>query len=823
MTNDNTIESLHAGVSEFLGDSRSIDADANLFEAGLDSVGLLRLVNKWRRDGIEVSFAELAQNPTLAAWASVFDAASTDHQQPSQADSDTFAPESDTGTSPLGVMQHAYWVGRSPDQRLGGVAAHLYTEFDLDATGEAAAIDPEKLRRALASLIDRHETLRLRITSDGQQDTLPSVRIPLEVHDLASTPGSEVQSHLAEIRERYSHQLLNVEEGHVFALALSLLPDGATRLHVDVDMIAADAVSYRTLMSDLAALYDSPSQATAGPALSYKQYLADTSTDRTNRAQKAERAWADRIHELPGAPVLPEVINPTNEAPEPRVARRHVWLDPARKASLMRVAQTHGVTVPATVATVLAEVIGRWSLTDHFLLNVPIFDRLSSHPEIDRVVGDFSSSIMLEVDLRKTATFLERVRSLQEQMHADAAHSAYSGLEVLRDMSRLRGETVLAPVVFTSALGLGELFSDKVTETFGRPTWVISQGPQVLLDAQVTEFENGILVNWDSREEALPIGTVDAMFKAFAELLEQVIDTADAWNDPVKLSISESGDRTVNGENVQIVDNQGRVRPNHVPGRLVYEDDGPASELPWGRADGLNGVKLLGNETERLDVHGVSVGPEEISEALRANPLILDVHVQRWQGSFAAVAVIDAGKAVERLSSRVLRNEFAKRLPSHLVPAYLVLTDQIPGRSEGRIDQEAVESLFSAAVQLPEFVPPSTDLEEVISQIWAEVLGLDRVGVAEEFLALGGDSLLAARVVSQVQEELDTNAASLRALFSAPTIRDFAQQLRDHDEPGRLDEVAAIVKEIRSMSDEEIAAQLGESTSAAPSAESGGV
>ncbi len=97
-------------------------------------------------------------------------------------------------------------------------------------------------------------------------------------------------------------------------------------------------------------------------------------------------------------------------------------------------------------------------------------------------------------------------------MRTAAAHCAYSGLSVLRDLSRHRGTQVLAPVVFTSALGLGELFGPEVGEQFGTPVWIISQGPQVLLDAQVTEFDGGVLLNWDVRDGVFAPGVIDAMF-----------------------------------------------------------------------------------------------------------------------------------------------------------------------------------------------------------------------------------------------------------------------------------------------------------------------
>src|SRR6185312_3239755 len=123
---------------------------------------------------------------------------------------------------------------------------------------------------------------------------------------------------------------------------------------------------------------------------------------------------------------------------------------------------------------------------------------------------------------------------------AAAAHSAYPGLSVLRDLSRHRGTQVLAPVVFTSALGLGELFSREVTGQFGTPGWIISQGPQVLLDAQVTEFDGGVMVNWDVREGIFPSGVIDSTFAYHIHELLPLASTDDAWDAPGPSALPEA-------------------------------------------------------------------------------------------------------------------------------------------------------------------------------------------------------------------------------------------------------------------------------------------
>ncbi|WP_238009494.1 salicylate synthase [Dactylosporangium sp. AC04546] len=502
-------------------DPDDIGADDNLFELGLESIALMRLVQRWRQDGIEVNFAELAERPTLNGWAELLRSRRPAGPAPTAEAHPVAGSAGDP--FPLAVLQHAYWVGRGTGQRLGGVAAHLYTEFD------GADVRPDDLRRAVERLVDRHDMLRVVITDNGEQRIArTSGWRGLTVHDLRDLTDDERTARLDAIRDANSHQMLDIERGEVFSTALSLLRGGRTRLHVDVDMVAADAVSYRILLADLARCYARPDEHRPAPGYTFQRYRAEA-----RPTQDAAAAWwRDRLPTLPGAPALPLVTRP-DAAASTRVARRAILLPAAERQALAEAARAHGITVAMAVATAFAETIGGWSAEPRFLLNVPLFGREPLHPAVGDIVGDFTSSVLLEVDLSRPADFLSRARTVQGRLHADAAHAAYTGVEVLRDLTRARGEQVLAPVVFTSALNLGELFDETVTTQFGTPVWIISQGPQVLLDAQVTELGGGLLVNWDTRDEHFADGVVDAMFAAFAALVRCLATDPAAWQQPV--------------------------------------------------------------------------------------------------------------------------------------------------------------------------------------------------------------------------------------------------------------------------------------------------
>ncbi len=514
---------IRAEVAELLGVSAdTVDPDANLISQGLDSIRMMTLAGRWRRRGMAVDFATLAAAPTIEAWSLLVSAAQVDAPEPdnTKAAAATSTPED---AFPLAPMQHAMWVGRHDNQPLGGVAGHLYVEFD------AHAIDPDRLRAAAGKLAIRHPMLRVRFLPDGTQRIDPAEErggFPVAVHDLRGLAENVVEQRLTALREAKSHQQL---DGQVLELTLSLLPGGSSRLHVDLDMQAADAMSYRILMADLAALYHGRQL----PELryTYREYRQEMARRESGPQpdREADRDWwAQRIPDFPDPPRLPST---TRKEFSRNSTRRWQWLNPQTRDALFAKARSRGVTPAMMFAAAFAHTLASWSSSSRFLLNVPLFGREALHRDVDSLVGDFTSSLLLDIDLTGTTTAATRTRVVQDAMRSAAAHSSYPGLSVLRDLARYRGTGVLAPVVFTSALGLGELFCADVTETFGAPGWIISQGPQVSLDAQVTEFDGGVLVNWDVREDAFPTGVIDAMFAHHIDELQRLA-AADDWNAP---------------------------------------------------------------------------------------------------------------------------------------------------------------------------------------------------------------------------------------------------------------------------------------------------
>ncbi len=511
----------------------SIDFDADLVNAGMNSMMLMHLAAKWRQQGYDIRSSSLLLEPSIAAWAELL----AGSERP--AGSPTVPTRSEVANSDdfdLATMQHAYWLGRRQDQRLGGVAAHLYAEFD------GAGVEPERFRRAVDRLVRRHEMLRVQFSDRGTQRILATPSVPVyEFTDLSDeTDPTRVESELDRIRQHKSHQRMDIESGQVVNIALTALPDGRHRVHLDVDMVAADAQSYRRIVDDLSALYesdDNTADALEPIGFTYREYRSAKANSPTDKSVDAAW-WRDRVADLPDVPTLPTV--PENERKDPsRSIRLHRWFDTDAKDRFYANAYANSVTPVVALAAVFSEIIARWSEHQRFLLNMPLFNREPLHPDIDRVVGEFSNSVLVDVDARTPESLSERAKRLQREVHTCAAHATYEGLDVLRDLGRLRGAPVTPSIVFTSGLDLGELFSERVRTTLGEPVWILSQGPQVDLDAQVVELNGGMLVNWDLRRDALPPGVADEMFAQFCRVLDELAEP-DAWGTPLKVSLPQA-------------------------------------------------------------------------------------------------------------------------------------------------------------------------------------------------------------------------------------------------------------------------------------------
>src|SRR6476619_2352347 len=97
------------------------------------------------------------------------------------------------------------------------------------------------------------------------------------------------------------------------------------------------------------------------------------------------------------------------------------------------------VSPTVLVLSVFGEVLGAWSKSPRFALNLTLFNRLPLHPEVDAIVGDFTSSLLLEIEHAPQRGFAERAVALQSRLWQDLDHKLFCGVDVIRELARARG------------------------------------------------------------------------------------------------------------------------------------------------------------------------------------------------------------------------------------------------------------------------------------------------------------------------------------------------------------------------------------------------
>ncbi len=527
-----TFDSIREAVAAQLRQpAESIAADEDLIQRGLDSLGIMRIANFCKRGGVDVGFDEFISSPNLLSWWTIASSRST---QPVKTASEVNIDE--TAPFELSPMQQAYWIGSTQLHSPGSVSAHYYVELD------GNNVDRQQLERALHALHALHPMLRAQFLSDGRQRIMARPHWQgLAVGDLSRTRLDECERRLDAVRVANSNRRLEIEQGEVFDVRLTLMPCGRTRVHINISMLVCDARSFQILLGDLARFYADPTYSPQTSRYSFRRFLTDKARLGEDSRLRAKAYWQDRLGTLPTAPQLPMAVGPGEVGHQQTHARHAHYLTAAARGSLAGRARHHAVSLSTVFLTAFAEALAQWSAEPRFLLNLPFFDRDALSPEVARLAADFTNVLLLDVDLSRGLPFVEQARAVHARFAEAAAHADYPGVDVLRDLARTRTTPgIAAPVVFTSTLGLGELFNEDVRRCLGAPVWISSQTPQVWLDHQAIEWDGGVLLNLDFVDGLFAPAAIRDLFTAYIRQIERLAVSDDAWLTPAPRSLPDA-------------------------------------------------------------------------------------------------------------------------------------------------------------------------------------------------------------------------------------------------------------------------------------------
>jgi hypothetical protein len=196
------------------------------------------------------------------------------------------------------------------------------------------------------------------------------------------------------------------------------------------------------------------------------------------------------------------------------------------------------------------------------------------------------------------------------------------------------------------------------------------------------------------------------------------------------------------------------------------------------RTDGR--LEYVGRADQQVKIRGYRIELGDIEAAIGKHPRVLEnVVIAREDDPgdrrLVAYAVL-SGEAALTLDE--LRTALATSLPEYMHPAALVVLPRLPLTPSGKIDRRALPAPSLPAAGDREVVAPRNDLESALAVLFSQVLGLERVGITDDFFHLGGHSLLATQLLSRVNSSIGLEL-SLRQLFAASTVEKLALVIED--------------------------------------------
>ncbi|GAA6169339.1 amino acid adenylation domain-containing protein [Sessilibacter corallicola] len=223
-------------------------------------------------------------------------------------------------------------------------------------------------------------------------------------------------------------------------------------------------------------------------------------------------------------------------------------------------------------------------------------------------------------------------------------------------------------------------------------------------------------------------------------------------------------------------------RPDLTEDRFIQSDFGRiyrTGDLARRHSDGT--LECLGRLDHQVKVRGFRIELGEIETAIVAHEAVKDavVHVQEMQGEATLIAYVIAEHSATESSvteqaefSMLLKTYLNEFLPDYMVPNIIMFLEELPLTPNGKVDRKALPAP-DVSLNQTEYVAPTTDVEKELCAIWQELLDVEKVGVNDNFFKLGGNSLLAARMVAKFKERFHVDLP-LHNLFGLSSLSELA-------------------------------------------------
>lgn len=424
---------------------------------------------------------------------------------------------------PLTGMQQAYYFGRMDNMHLGTTPTHLYIEVDIKD------FDKAKFVRVLNRITEAHDALRLRVSDEGTQRIVPQQIITEDMitfADASQLDEEGKQRTIVAARKAINSIDIDYTDSPLARVTVVLTGDGSARVGLYLDGFVADGWSQDILLRDFDALWKDETQQLAEEKYLFRDYVNFVNSLKTGEAyEKARDFWMERLPELPGVPELP-LKKAADDIYDPSIKNLDRYMGMDEWNAFEKKCKVHGITTSNAMMTVFGRVLARWSRQNRFVINIPMIKRFFEQADFEDTFGICTDFIIFDMKYDRTLGFGQEAHRNQEHMEQLIGNSLFSGMDVIREMSKQRGTLGNAtPVVFTSLVDVPEHSYEYVKKVFFQ-----THTSQVWIDAIVLKSGGRIQFSWDYVADLFEDHTVNAMIDTLVSEIRRLALHDDAWD-----------------------------------------------------------------------------------------------------------------------------------------------------------------------------------------------------------------------------------------------------------------------------------------------------
>eukprot|EP01035_Chromulina_nebulosa_P019301 gene19301-25162_t len=535
--------------------SSSIFSSTNFFSIGGDSLRSLQVIAHAKKLGINISVRQIFSYPTLRELSDFIKSLpkygpvvlGTSSEEISSKPIFSIETEDTNPYEPyplIGINQ-AHYVGlHTSSFSQNGLTPQIYFEWEIKE-----ALNVKKFESSINCFVKRHPTFRSIVRNDGYMQVLNF--IPYYKIEAINEFVNEATSVDIAMSTRNEMMTIgpDVYEWPLFEFRVSHIKPNVSIIHVTVSLFLMDAMSDLIFRQELSSLYRSSNDTYVDESvlppkakIQFKNYCKALLTDlpKSDVYARAKEYWLSRIPNLSSGPELPML--PLSSFNAGTFKNQHRWLNVNEWKFANRNCSVHAVTMPAVLLAAYSIVLARWGSKEKFLLNILQCLRHQVHEDVNKMVGNCSSTILCDIDLstpvNKPLTFKLAVQRVADELSTNLEHASMSGVEVMQELNRIQGRTfkAVAPFIFTTPIGV-----EKGNKQVSSRDWMFQENffservPHTACVNAIKADPNGsACASLDIVDGVFYNEVVTGMFSTYDQILDIICSSNPSiWDDPL--------------------------------------------------------------------------------------------------------------------------------------------------------------------------------------------------------------------------------------------------------------------------------------------------